>query len=1127
MVAVLAVAAALVPLSIRARTVVTGSPAPSTAPSLDRLPLAFETNLGQFGPAVRFSARAPGHDVALTGTGLVLSPAGISLNLEGAAVEPVLEGRDPLPGRVSRLIGDDPSRWASSAATYGSVAYRDVYPGIDMVVRGRGRQVEQDYVVAPGKDPRSITFAVSGADARIDVHGALRAGDVTLRPPELYQDGGGGRVAVAGAFEARGGSTFGFTVGRYDPALPLIIDPVIVSSSYLGGSSTDTAYAVATDADGNMVLTGYTESTDFPTLNPAQAGPAPGEGARTDVFVAKVRADGSSLLWSTYIGGRGRDAGLAVAVGPDGSTFVTGYTESNDFPTVRPIKGSNAGGSDVFVVKLNPAGNGVDFATYIGGGGTDTGNGIAVDQAGGVYVAGTTGSSNFPTAKAFQGSLSRPDDQDAFVLKIESSLTSLAWSSYLGGTGDDHATDVAVDRDGNVYVTGDTKSTNFPTSRPFQASLGGSGTGVGDGSFADAFVAKIKPDGSGYVFASFLGGADSDKGSGIAVDGEGNVYVAGNTGSANFPVVNAAQPKKDGDFDAFVAKVKADGSGLAYSTYIGGSGSDSAEGVAVDDAGRAFVVGTTASTNFPTEKPFQSAKGGGFVDAFVTAVAPAGNAFVSSSYLGGRDDDQAAGVALDRSGNIAVVGYTNSADFPIAKPFQPGRGGGVGDAFVAKVREDAAATSAGGAAVSERDKRVRLLITVTGLLFLAAAMQTFWLRRRPARPPQPAVRGPQPDRDRPGALPGVAYTPRQTVPRGEAGQEEPAKMPAGWASFSEQVAAARPRTATPPPPAARGSAPGRPSGPGLRRERKLRPLEPTPAAPPPERITAPDLWEPAGAEPEQVEVSGDATLPAAAGRDLAPEDVWGPLSAEQDPDEWAEAWAIGKDRPGDEAAGVAAVAPVEPEPVAGSRAGPSVPDPASEPGGTARAKTQAPVVAVEPGPVKAQAPRPVRTQASRAAPAPAEPAPSAAEAPAGPPPSGDLAEPKAQGWDAAVFQPPASPRDPSGWDPAPTGAERDPFAPPPLSQSEPSPAPGDRPLDQRVPVGEGWSPPPPAVPVDEEWRPPTGPEPGAELAREPEGAPEEPPVDESPPPERLGHGLFEPDPDDPLVKATRRRSRNR
>ncbi|MCA1842810.1 MAG: SBBP repeat-containing protein, partial [Actinobacteria bacterium] len=758
---------------------------------LDRLPLAFEANQGQLDPAVRFVARSPGYQVLLTGDGLLVAPSGaggatVGVTLDGARPNVQAVGQQPLPGATSYFVGDDPSRWRSAVSNYGAVSYPGVYPGVDLVFHGDGRHVEHDFVVAPGADPGVIGLVTHAAGAtRIGGNGDLvlpsPGGDVRLQTPHLYQDVGGRRRVVAGRYEFRGDGRYGFAVGAYDHSRPLVIDPVLVSSSYLGGTSTDTAYGVATDNDGNILITGYTESSDFPTVNPAQTAVAQAEGTRTDVFVTKVKADGGTVLWSTYLGGRGRDAAFAVAVGNDGSVYLTGYTESPDFPTVRAIRTANAGGSsDVFVAKLNPAGSALVYSTYLGGKGADSGSGIAVDASGAAYVVGATGSSDFPVAKAFQETLAKPDDVDGFVMKIDPTGATLVFSSFLGGAGDDHAIDVAIDGDGNMYVTGDTRSSNFPVVRPLQPTPGGAGTGVG-GNFTDAFVTKVKGDGSGLVYSTYLGGADSDKGTGIAVDSSGAAYLTGNTGSANFPVLNAEQPKKDGDFDAFVTKVKPDGSGLVYSTYLGGNGSDGAEAVAVDRAGHAHVVGATASTNFPTSRPFQAAKGGGFVDAFVTDVGASGNSLTSSSYLGGRDDDQAASVAIDKDGNVIVAGYTNSADFPIAKPFQPGKGGGVGDAFISKVREERPGeTSASGTpAASKHEKRVRTLITITGGLFLAAVLQSVWLRRRPSAEPKPEP-GPKREPEPVGAptrgatraqdavsMPGVQYVPRRTkVDRG-------------------------------------------------------------------------------------------------------------------------------------------------------------------------------------------------------------------------------------------------------------------------------------------------------------------------------------------------------------------------
>ncbi|MGH9226019.1 MAG: SBBP repeat-containing protein, partial [Acidimicrobiales bacterium] len=741
-VAVVAAVAVALPLV----AVVAGEPgqrrpaAPDAAAVLERLPLAFEENVGQLDPEIRFAARTPGQQVLLTDRGLVVSPAGVRLTLEGARPGAPAAGERPLPGTVNRFAGDDPSQWRTAIPTYGAVTYREVYPGIDVTYYGTGRLVEYDFVVAPGADPGVIVLGMAGQQgAHLDGSGALVMGDVRMRAPTLYQDGANGvRRPVQGSYAARGDGRFGFDIGPYDRSHPLVIDPVLVSSSYLGGTSTDTAYAVAVNVDGDIVVTGYTESPDFPTVSPAQGALVQADGTRTDVFVTKVKADGGTVLWSTYLGGRGRDAAFGVAMGPDGGVWLTGYAESSDFPTVRPLQPANGGTSDVFVARLNSAGSALDFSTFLGGAGADSGSGIAVDKSGAVYVVGSTGSANFPKVRPLQATLSRPDDIDGFILRLEPNGASLAWSTYLGGAGDDHTNDIALDGEGNVYVTGDTKSANFPTTRPFQAGPGGAGTGAAAGSFSDAFVAKVRPDGSALAYSSYLGGADSDKGTGIAVDGQGAAYVTGNTGSTNFPVAGAAQAKKDGDFDAFVTKVRPDGSGLAYSTYLGGTGSDGAEGIAVDAQGHAHVTGATASSNFPSTKAFQPAKGGGFVDAFVTEVGASGSSWASSSYLGGKDDDQAAAIALDSDGNPVVVGYTNSTDFPVIKPFQPGKGGGVGDGFIAKARDDAAADAANPAAAAERrDRRVRTLITVTGGLFLAAFLQSVWLRRRPETSPRP------------------------------------------------------------------------------------------------------------------------------------------------------------------------------------------------------------------------------------------------------------------------------------------------------------------------------------------------------------------------------------------------------
>jgi len=1035
---------------------------PDAAALLERLPVAFEENVGQLDPTVQFAARMPGQTVLLTDDGLVVSPAGVGLTLEGAARTGLVgAGERRLAGTVNRFTGDDSTAWRTAIPTYGAVTYRGVYPGIDLTYYGTGRLVEHDFVVAPGADPVGIRFAVTGGatPARIDRTGTLVAGDVSLRPPVLYQDVDGARRPVEGRYATRGDGRFGFEVGPYDRSHPLVIDPVMVSSSYLGGTSTDTAYAVAVDVDGNVAVVGYTESPDFPVVSPAQAALAQEGTTRTDVFVTKVKADGGTVLWSTYLGGKGRDAAFGVAVGPDAGVWVTGYAESTDFPTVRPLQPANAGASDVFVAKLNSAGSALDFSTFLGGSGADSASGIAVDRNGAVFVAGSTGSANFPKVRPLQANLSRPDDVDGFVLRIEPNGASLNWSTFLGGAGDDHANDVALDSESNVYVTGDTKSANFPTVRPFQPGPGGAATGGAAGSFSDAFVTKVRPDGSALVYSSYLGGADSDKGTGIAVDGQGAAYVAGNTGSTNFPVEGAVQAKKDGDFDAFVTKVRPDGSGIAYSTYLGGAGSDGAEAIAVDDQGHAHVTGATASSNFPSAKGFQAEKGGGFVDAFVTEVGASGSSLVSSSYLGGKDDDQAAGIALDRNGNPVIVGYTNSADFPVKQAFQPGKGGGVGDAFITKAQgDDPAAGDNPAAAAERRDRRIRTLITVTGGLFLAALLQGVWLRRRPESAPRPAPRpaaggagATDAEDEEPLDVPGVRYVPR----RGPA-VLPPVKLPqtkvrAGWGDErpgpDERREPARP-----------------PQWTSRRLEEALE--NALKEAPVGSRMAAPDLWAPDvdDAELAQARVTGIDMV-----------DLWGPLSVEQDPDEWVAEWA----REGLlESPATAAPPPVfpadgeppeamedevEPEdglaPVPASRrAVPPPPPPAPPP-----VLPPAPLPAglrSEPGPepvpdsalALTEPDAPLVAQAPESRPEAAHPAPVETGLDVQPPPAAARPAPEPTATHTWAVAPPTS---------EPMAAETQPARPP---AGDAAPERADLPFPEPVPTGLAEPPPPPGEP---------------------------------------------------------------
>ena len=428
-------------------------------------------------------------------------------------------------------------------------------------------------------------------------------------------------------------------------------------------------------------MTGYTQSTDFPTTAGAVQA-ASGGGFDRDAFVTKLNPAGTALVYSTYLGGSGDDEAFGIAVDALGSAYVTGYTNSPNFPTPGAVQPVFGGGSDAFVTKLNPAGAGLVYSTYLGGRYFDVGRGIAVDALGSAYVTGWTLSDNFPTTAgtvqpAFGGF------NDAFVTNLNPT-GGFVYSTYLGGSHVDQGYGIAVDALGNAYVTGETVSTNFPTTGTVQPTFGGG--------FSDAFVTELTPTGTGLVYSTYLGGSSADVGFGVAVDALGSAYVTGGTDSPNFPTTaGAVQPTPGFGGDAFVTKLAPAGTALLYSTYLGGSSIDTGVGIAVDAQGSAYVTGATNSPDFPTAGPGESTFGGGVYDAFVTKLAPAGTELVYSTYLGGSDYDVGFGIAVDAQVNAYVTGATASANFPTVGAEQP-TFGGVVDAFVAKIAEVPAST---------------------------------------------------------------------------------------------------------------------------------------------------------------------------------------------------------------------------------------------------------------------------------------------------------------------------------------------------------------------------------------------------------------------------------------------------
>nr|MBA3240534.1 SBBP repeat-containing protein [Acidobacteriota bacterium] len=704
---------------------------PSTTPptsadtreAYGRIPLGFEANRGQSASEVNFLARGAGYTLFLKPTEAVFAlrnadsasrneatanssngtvdaqsairtpqTAVLRMRLEDADAGATVEGSEELAGRVNYFNGNDPSKWRTDVPTFGRVRYGEVYPGIDVVYYGNQRQLEYDFVVAPGSDARAIALRFEGADAlELDAGGdlLLTLGESTIRQPKpfVYQEVAGARRAVEGGYALDEGGRVRFALGEYDSSLPLVIDPVIVYSTYLGGSGGDQGNAIALDPSGNAYISGFTVSTNFPTANAFQGTNGGGAGTQ-DAFVAKLNAAGTALVYSTYLGGDDFEQSRGLAVDSAGSAYVIGQTNSSNFPVVNAIqdtKGSN--GDDVFVTKLNAAGSALVYSTYLGGAdGPEFGEGIAVDSAGNAYVTGNTFSDDFPLVNAIQAT--EGSSIDAFVTKINAAGSALVYSTYLGGNSNDLGLGIAVDSAGNAYVSGNTSSTNFPTANAVQGTSGGD---------QDAFVTKINAAGSAFVYSTYLGGSALDEGQSIAVDSAGNAYVTGDTLSTNFPVANALQPANGGGVlqDAYVTKINAAGSALVYSTYLGGTGGEIGFGIAVDSSGNAYIGGATGSfTSFPTANALQCTSAA--QDAFVTKINAAGSALVYSTYIGGSGQDNARAIAIDSSGNAYIAGITRSTDYPTVNPIQSTFGGETapfGDAFVTKISD----TSAGPA----------------------------------------------------------------------------------------------------------------------------------------------------------------------------------------------------------------------------------------------------------------------------------------------------------------------------------------------------------------------------------------------------------------------------------------------
>jgi hypothetical protein len=678
------------------------------------LPLSFEPNRGQADGQTRFLCRGGNYVVSLEPTAMVVTltfpattvrPAGLTsiaskprradlrMRFVGADPAAQIEGVDRLPGKSNYFIGNNPAMWRTDIPNYAKVRYREIYPGIDMVFYEKSRRLEYDFVVRPGADPDIIKLAFEGHDKlqitdEGDLLVTLEDMQVRQHRPTIYQLIDGSPRNVVGRWVHNGSDEVGFELQSYDRTQAVWIDPVLSFGTYIGGTSGEGAWSIAIDSSGNAYVAGSTASVNYPVAAPAQGA----YGGGRDGLVAKLNADGTHLLYSTYLGGSRFEKANSLAVDAEGNAYVAGETWSADFPVTGALQGVLRGQQDAFVVKLNASGSALTYATFLGGNDYDKAESVAVDAAGNAFVMGETWSSDFPIANAYQAI--HRGNSDVFVAKLNPAGDAFVYSTYVGGSGNDNAPSresaayfigggMAVDASGNAFVAGNTMSKDFPLVQPSRALFGG-GT-------HDAYVFKLNAAGTALVYSTYLGGSAFDAARAVAVDRFGSAYVTGLTSSGDFPTtLEALQAAyRGGDSDGFVTKLGPDGASIVYSTFLGGNGFDQGRGIAVDEGLNAFITGATFSLNFPMQRPFQSLLRGHY-DAFVVKLNPPGAKLVYSTFLGGTRMENyvyVGDVKVDSGGAAYVSGATASLDFPTVNPIQATYAGGDDDVFVAKLSD--------------------------------------------------------------------------------------------------------------------------------------------------------------------------------------------------------------------------------------------------------------------------------------------------------------------------------------------------------------------------------------------------------------------------------------------------------
>lgn len=716
-----------------------------------KLPVSFEVNQGQAAQTVKFLAQGRGYGIYLDGQEAVLAlhsqkpddyvklepqdkthpPAAyetsiVRMQLRGANPDAQATGVDLLPGTANYFIGKDPANWHSGIPTYAKVRFSEVYPGIDLLYYGNQSQLEYDFVVAPGADPRSIHLHFEGSktlwiNASGDLCVATDNGDTVFHKPNVYQGEPQHAHKIVGRFALQHDGNVTFALGRYDRSQPLVIDPTLDYSTYIGGSGYDTINGIGFDADGNAYITGSTTSPDFPGTSGGYQSKNKAPSRGSTAFIAKLNIYGSELLYSTYLGGSGGDSASAIAISSSGNAYIAGTTSSTDFPVTpgafQSVNNDTAG-SNVFVTEIDSTGKNLIYSTYLGGSGLtdmfgdnigDGDSAIAIDQDGDAYITGTASSPDFPvTPGAFQTIDNAQQNLvgTVFISKFNPTGSALLYSTYLGGSGSygnggDSGSGIAVDNDGNAYVAGSAYSADFPITPDVYQNFNYNDVFLGGGPMGPAiFVTKLDPSGSALVYSTYVTGIPdfpgmgpysqiSDFGNAIAIDKDGDAYVAGATQSFDFPTTPGAfiDGANYSAGDGYIFKLSPDATKLLYSTRL----INPVNALAVDSTGNAYVAGSASANPLLLPIVMQSLNyyqktQKDSPTAYLSKVNAQGTTLLFSTYLGGSGSyDYGNAIAIDTAGNAYLGGATAATNFPVTPiAFQSAIIKGATNGFVAK-----------------------------------------------------------------------------------------------------------------------------------------------------------------------------------------------------------------------------------------------------------------------------------------------------------------------------------------------------------------------------------------------------------------------------------------------------------